>query len=387
MTFSMDSERAVSGARMKVVGVGGGGGNAVNRMISAGWGGVEFMAVNTDVQALERTLAAIKIQIGTDITRGLGAGAIPEVGRRAIEENKDQVAEQLSDADMVFVTAGMGGGTGTGAAPVIAEIAKEVGALTGGVVTRPFVFEGRKRMNNAEEGIEELRDKVDTLIVIPNQRLLAVAERSTTLTEAFSMADDILLKATRGISDLISVPGLINLDFNDVRTVMLGMGDALLGTGCASGEDGAVKAAQEAISSPLLEEVSIAGAKGVLVNISGGEGLTLFAASDATMVISDAAGEDANIIFGAVIDEMLGDEIRVTVIATGFNGSAKKEAEITGPNLLEFPEQQSIAGELPTFMRKERLAKQQFVVERGEIRTVRPDDLEYPTYLRKQMAG
>ncbi|MFH1009146.1 MAG: cell division protein FtsZ [Candidatus Latescibacterota bacterium] len=383
----MNSRCSTRSARMKVVGVGGGGCNAVNRMISAGLAGMEFIAVNTDVQALERTLAAIKIQIGTEITRGLGAGAVPEVGRQAIEENKEQVAEQLADADMVFVTAGMGGGTGTGAAPVIAEIAREAGALTVGVVTRPFVFEGRKRMKNAEEGIKALRDKVDTLIVIPNQRLLAVADRSTTLTAAFGMADNILLKATRGISDLITVPGLINLDFNDVRTVMLGMGDALLGTGSSSGEDAAVKAAQEAISSPLLEEVSIAGAKGVLVNISGGEKLTLFQVNDATTVISEAAGEDANIIFGAVIDEMLGDEIRVTVIATGFNGTAGKKAEIMDSNLLHLPDERGIAGELPTFMRKERLAKQQFVVERGEIRTVRADDLTYPTYLRKQMAG
>lgn len=386
MTFSIDTGGPQNGARMKVVGVGGGGGNAINRMISSGLGGVEFIAVNTDLQALGRTLATIKIQIGTNVTRGRGAGAIPEVGRRAIEEDKDQVAEQLSDAEMVFVTAGMGGGTGTGAAPVIAEMAKEMGALTVGVVTRPFLFEGRKRMKNAEEGIEELRDKVDTLIVIPNQRLLSVAERTTTLTEAFAMADDILLKATQGISDLITVPGLINLDFNDVRTVMLGMGDALLGTGCHSGEDGAVKAAEEAISSPLLEDVSIAGAKGVLVNISGGENLTLFEASDATMVVSEAAGDDANIIFGAVIDEMLGDEVRVTVIATGFNNTAGK-MEAMESDLVDFPEEPGAVGELPTFMRKERLAKQQYVVEKGKIRTLRPDDLEYPTYLRKQMAG
>ena len=386
MTFSIDTEGPKNGARMKVVGVGGGGGNAINRMISSGLGGVEFIAVNTDLQALGRTLATIKIQIGTNETRGLGAGAIPEVGRRAIEEDRDQVAEHLADADMVFVTAGMGGGTGTGAAPVIAEMAREMEALTVGVVTRPFLFEGRKRMKNAEEGIEELRDKVDTLIVIPNQRLLSVAERNTTLTEAFAMADDILLKATRGISDLIAVPGLINLDFNDVKTVMSGMGDALLGTGCNSGEDGAVKAAEEAISSPLLEDVSIAGAKGVLVNISGGENLTLFEASDATMVISEAAGEDANIIFGAVIDEMLGDEVRVTVIATGFNSAAKKIEEMES-QLMDLPEEPGTVGELPTFIRKERLAKQQYVVEKGKIRTLRPDDLEYPTYLRKQMAG
>ena len=386
MTFSIDTEGPKNGARMKVVGVGGGGGNAINRMISSGLGGVEFIAVNTDLQALGRTLATIKIQIGTNETQGLGAGAVPEVGRRAIEEDRDQMAEHLADADMVFVTAGMGGGTGTGAAPVIAEMAKEMEALTVGVVTRPFLFEGRKRMKNAEEGIEELRDKVDTLIVIPNQRLLSVAERTTTLTEAFAMADDILLKATRGISDLIAVPGLINLDFNDVKTVMSGMGDALLGTGCNSGEDGAVKAAEEAISSPLLEDVSIAGAKGVLVNISGGENLTLFEASDATMVISEAAGEDANIIFGAVIDEMLGDEVRVTVIATGFNSAAKKIEEMES-HLMDLPEEPGTVGELPTFMRKERLAKQQYVVEKGKIRTLRPDDLEYPTYLRKQMAG
>jgi len=388
MVFSIDTESRYY-ARMKVVGVGGAGGNAVNRMISAGLEGVEFISVNTDLQALEMSLATNRIQIGASVTKGLGAGANPEVGRRAIEEDRDQVAEALADSDMVFITAGMGGGTGTGAAPVIAEIAKETGALTVGVVTKPFHFEGQRRMSYAERGIVELKEKVDTLIVIPNQRLLEIVSKDVPLVDAFKVADEILLKATKGISDLITVPGLINLDFNDVKTVMAEMGDALMGTGSARGENRAAEAAQAAISSPLLENVSISGARGVLVNISGGPNMTLHEVNEATTIINEAAGEDANIIFGAVIDEKLGDELRVTVIATGLNGSGRE------PQLQDIPEPSVVSdiskrrvdsSEIPAFMRKARgESREQVVVEKGKVRSLIPDDLEYPTFLRKQM--
>ncbi|MCK4858400.1 MAG: cell division protein FtsZ [candidate division Zixibacteria bacterium] len=307
-------------ANMKVVGVGGAGGNAINRMIQQGLGGVKFISINTDAQALESSKAEERIQIGGNVTRGLGAGANPEIGKRSIEEDKDQVVARLDGTDLVFVTAGMGGGTGTGAAPVVAEIARQQGALTIAIVTKPFEFEGRKRMNRALAGIEELKTRVDTLIVIPNQRLLAVADPSTRLTDAFLMADEVLLQATRGISDLITVPGLINCDFADVRTVMLEMGDAMMGCGVASGDNKAGEAAHHAIASPLLDDVDINGARGVLVNITGSPDLTLFEVNEAMTVIYEAAGSDANIIFGAVIDPALEDEIRVTVIATGFGG-------------------------------------------------------------------
>lgn len=388
-TFLMDPDERKQGARIKIIGIGGAGGNAINRMIEAGLSGVEFIAVNTDLQALENSHAPYKVQIGTTVTRGLGAGAVPELGRQAIEEDRDRLEEHLTDVDMVFVTAGMGGGTGTGAAPVIAEMAKEMGALTIAVVTKPFIFEGRKRMGNAEEGIAQLREGVDTLIVIPNQRLLAVATKTTTLKEAFRMADDVLLKATRGISDLIMVPGLINLDFNDVRTVMLGMGDAMMGTGSGSGEDRAVQAAQEAIKSPLLEDISIAGAQGVLINISGGEDLSLFEVSDATTVVNEEVGDDANIIFGAVIDEALGDEVRVTVIATGFNARASQKVsyqETEQPKILDFsepPKRRRV--DVPTYTHRPRTKEEPFVVEKGRIHSLRPDDLDFPAYLRKRM--
>ena len=306
------------GARIKVVGVGGGGGNAVNTMIAAGLPGVDFIAANTDAQALRANLATVKMQLGEKLTRGLGAGGKPIVGRQAAEEDVERIREHLVGADMVFVTAGMGGGTGTGAAPVIARIAKESGALTVGVVTKPFTFEGRQRSKQADEGMRELKASVDTLIAIPNQRLLAVAGRNTSILETFKKADDVLLKAVRGISDLITVHGLINLDFNDVRTIMSEMGMALMGAAVASGEDRAVEAAQKAISSPLLEDVSIQGARGVLINITGGPDLTIHEVNEAATLIQEEADDEANIIFGAVIDESLSDQIRITVIATGF---------------------------------------------------------------------
>lgn len=305
-------------ARIKVIGVGGGGNNAVNRMIFAGLKGVEFIGLNTDAQALQMSRATEKIQIGMKLTKGLGAGANPDIGHNAAEESRDEIAKILLGADMVFVAAGMGGGTGTGGAPVVAEIARQIGALTVGVVTRPFSFEGRKRAMQAERGIMELRDKVDTLITIPNDRLLQVVDKHTTIQDAFRIADDILLQGVQGISNLITIPGLINLDFADVKTIMAETGSALMGIGQASGENRASDAARKAISSPLLE-TSIDGAKGVLLNITGGLNLTLMEVNEASEIVAEAADQEANIIFGAVIDENLGDDIRVTVIATGFD--------------------------------------------------------------------
>jgi len=305
-------------AEIKVIGVGGGGNNAVNRMIEAGVEGVEFIAVNTDAQALNQSNAEIKMQIGGALTRGLGAGANPEVGKRAAEESKGQIEEALTGADMVFVTAGMGGGTGTGAAPAVAKIARKSGALTIGVVTRPFKFEGKKRALNAESGINDMREAVDTLIIIPNDRLLEIVDKRTPMVEAFHEADNVLRQGVQGISDLIAVPGLINLDFADVKTVMSHKGTALMGIGVATGSDRAVKAAQKALNSPLLE-TSINGAQGVIMNITGGDNLTLFEVQEAADIVSSASHEELNMIFGSVINPNLGEEIIVTVIATGFN--------------------------------------------------------------------
>ena len=308
-------------AVIKVVGVGGGGTNAVNRMVDAGLRGVEFIAVNTDAQALAMCDADIKLNIGHELTKGLGAGANPDIGQGAAAESRDDIKEALKGADMVFVTAGEGGGTGTGAAPVIAEISKnEIGALTVGVVTRPFEFEGAKRAKQAAEGIQRLRDNVDTLIVIPNERLLSIVERRTTILDAFKEADDVLRQGVQGITDLITIPGLINLDFADVRTIMQDQGSALMGIGTAGGEARSTEAAKMAISSPLLEE-SVEGATGVLLNITGGRDLGLFEVNEAAEIISTASAADSNIIFGAVVDEGMGDEVRVTVIATGFDSS------------------------------------------------------------------
>src|SRR6476659_3481076 len=322
-TLKVTLEEEQLGAKIKVVGVGGGGGNAVNRMIQAGIRGVEFLVANTDVQAMRNSLAPIKLQIGGKLTKGLGAGANPEIGKQAELEDTDRILEALSGADMIFITTGMGGGTGTGAAPIIASLAAELGALTVAVVTKPFNFEGKRRRVQAEQGIRGLRDTVDTLITIPNERLLNFVERGTSLNDAFKIADDILRQAVQGISDLITVPGEINLDFADVKTIMHGMGMALMGTGVSSGEHRAVEAAQRAISSPLLEEASIEGAKGVLINVTGGSDMTLFEVHEAASIIQDAADEEANIIFGTVIDPRMKDEVKVTVIATGFDAATK----------------------------------------------------------------
>jgi len=306
------------GAKIKVVGVGGGGGNALNTMILAGLTGVDFIAANTDCQALQHNRAATKIQLGAMVTKGLGAGANPEIGRQAALEDREKIAAALEGADMVFVTAGMGGGTGTGGAPIIADIARGVGALTVGVVTKPFMFEGKRRLKQADHGIAELKNTVDTLITIPTQRLLAVADEKTTLLDTFKKADEVLLNAVQGISDLITIPGLINVDFADVRTIMSNMGVALMGTGTATGETRAMVAARAAVESPLLEDVQIDGATGILINITGGGNMTLVEVNQACSLIQEAAHEDANIIFGSVIDDAMGDRLKITVIATGF---------------------------------------------------------------------
>ena len=311
-------ENELPKAQIRVIGVGGGGGNAVNNMIMSGMTGVEFVAVNTDAQDLERSLAPRRFQLGGQLTKGLGAGANPEVGREAALEDRDRLAELVVSCDMVFITAGMGGGTGTGAAPVIAQVAKEIGALTVAVVTRPFHFEGRRRRKQADEGIESLRQCVDTLITIPNQRLISMATERTTMKEAFQMADRVLYQAVKGVSDLINFQGIVNVDFADVRTIMANKGVALMGVGVGSGEHRIVEAAQKAINSPLLDDVSIAGATSVLINITGNSDLTMFEINEASTMIQEEAHEDANVIWGWVIDETMQDEARVTVIATGF---------------------------------------------------------------------
>src|SRR5213595_2521984 len=320
-------------AVLKVVGVGGGGTNAVNRMVDAGLAGVEFIAVNTDAQALLMADADIKIQVGAQVTRGLGAGADPEVGLAAAQESRDELKEALKGADMVFITAGEGGGTGTGGAPIVAELGQEIGALTVGVVTKPFAFEGRKRAEQAERGVDQLRDRVDTLIVIENDRLLQVVERQTSVVEAFRMADDILRQGVQGITDLITEPGLVNLDFADVRTIMRDAGSALMGIGRASGENRAAEAARTAVSSPLLE-ASIEGATGILLNITGGTDIGLFEVNEAAEVVTSAADSNANVIFGAVIDEAKGDAVAVTVIATGFSADRRRRRRAETPSIL-----------------------------------------------------
>jgi cell division protein FtsZ len=350
-------------AVIKVVGVGGGGTNAVNRMVDAGLAGVEFIAVNTDAQALMMSDADTKLHIGSEATRGLGAGADPAVGHAAAHESRDELKEALKGADMVFVTAGEGGGTGTGGAPVVAELAREIGALTVGVVTKPFGFEGRRRAQQAELGIENLRERVDTLIVIENDRLLQVVEKKTSVVDAFRMADDILRQGVQGITDLITVPGLVNLDFADVRTIMREAGSALMGIGEATGENRAAEAARAAVSSPLLE-TSIEGATGILLNITGGADLGLFEVNEAAEVVTSAADQNANVIFGAVIDENAGDRVRVTVIATGFGGGRRRRRgggsvgvdapvptpPIPGAGAFEVPDE---ALDVPSFLRDE----------------------------------
>lgn len=347
LDFELDLDQF---ANIKVIGVGGGGNNAVNRMIHAGLKGVEFVAVNTDAQALYLAQANHKIQIGTKLTKGLGSGGNPEIGQKAAEESRDEIIQALKGSDMVFVTAGMGGGTGTGAAPIVAEVAKELGALTVGVVTKPFTFEGRKRASQADAGIETLKAKVDTLITIPNDRLLQVIEKHTSIVEAFRIADDVLRQGVQGISDLIAVPGLINLDFADVKTIMKETGSALMGIGSASGDNRATEAARTAISSPLLE-TSIEGARGVLLNITGGSSLGLFEVNEAAEIIAQAADPEANIIFGAVIDERMEEEVRVTVIATGFDQrSHKKERQKAELEIKPFSTHDDL--DIPAFLRR-----------------------------------
>jgi cell division protein FtsZ len=442
--FTLD-ESFDAKAKMKVVGVGGAGGNAVNRMVTAGLSGVEFIAINTDAMALDNNRAAHRIQIGDKITKGLGAGANPEIGRMAMEEDREKVAAMLEGADMVFITAGMGGGTGTGGAPIVAEIAREMDILTVAIVTRPFIFEGKVRDRNAKKGIDDLRKYVDTIIVIPNQKLLSIVDRTTSLIDAFKIADDVLYQATKGISDLISVHGLVNLDFADVKTIMRGMGDALMGSGSAEGENRAIIAADNAIHSPLLDDISIIGAKGILINITGGEDMTLYDVNDATQAIYDAVGEngeagETNIIFGAVTDPAMNGKIQVTVIATGFNeekiekkkeernnvrlamkmpfkktsesqveqlsfslpSSMQQEESTQAEPMLE-PVIESVQLEaesieepvasinpvpvdFPSFLKRDRLKKDShFVVSKGNIIEHYEDDMDVPTFLRKQM--
>src|SRR5881396_1409951 len=361
----IDDEPPITGARIKVIGVGGGGGNAVNRMIDAGIEGIEFVVANTDLQALKRSRASVKIQLGGRLTKGLGAGADPEVGRQAALEDTDKIIEVLEGADMVFVTTGLGGGTGTGGAPIVASLATELGALTVAVVTKPFHFEGRRRMQQAEQGLNELHESVDTVITIPNERLFAAVPQGASFADAFRAADDVLRQAVQGISDLITTPGLINLDFADVKTIMQGMGMALMGTGMAAGEHRAMEATQRAISSPLLEEASIQGAKGVLVNITGGTDLTLFEVNEASTIIREAADEDANIIFGHVIDESMVDAMKITVIATGFRHEV---VAATVPTGVQMP--------ITTPPRYAPRSPEEFPAKRV-------DDLDVPTFIRK----
>jgi cell division protein FtsZ len=367
-------------AKIKVIGIGGGGGNAINTMISSGLEGVEFIAANTDAQALRNSLAPIKIQIGATITRGLGAGSDPDIGRRAALEDVDKFSELLEGADMVFITAGLGGGTGTGGAPIIAEVAKQLGALTVGVVTKPFLFEGRKRSVQAENGWKELKERVDTLITIPNQRLLNVVERKTSFQDAFKLADDILKQAVKGISDIIVVPGLINVDFADVRTIMSGTGMALMGTGSARGENRAVEAAQKAVSSPLLEESSIEGATGVLINITGGPDLTLYEINEATSLIYETVHEEAHIIFGSVIDGDIGEEVRVTVIATGF-GEYKKPVEEPRTRLRPLPARDEEELMIEANERKKAIP---YASSRYPQPSIDNTNLDIPAFLRKK---
>jgi len=401
------------GAKVKIIGIGGGGNNAINTMISSQLSGVEFIAANTDAQALSTNLAPIKLQLGTSLTKGLGAGANPETGRKAALEDVDRIRDMLKGADMVFITAGLGGGTGTGGAPVIAEVARELGALTVAIVTKPFQFEGKKRMKQAEEGLANLKMTADALITIPNQRLLSISGKSMTLLEAFKKADEILYHAAKGISDIIVGFGVINLDFADVRTIMSETGMALMGTGIASGESRSVEAAQKAISSPLLEDISIEGARGLLINITGGQNMTLNEINEATTLVQKEADEDANIIWGMVIDEKMHEEVRVTVIATGFGRAeekvmpktaSKKVAPISfsiREGLRETPKEayrenfkenlkesfKDNNRDIPTFMRKAKV-KERFdelkLVETPDFSMEDDDRFDIPTFLRKQ---
>lgn len=382
--FEFDKTKE-NAAKIKVIGVGGGGGNAINTMIENGLDNVDFIAANTDVQALDSSKAKYRLQLGVQLTKGLGAGANPDVGRNAALEDQNKMREILSGTDMVFITCGMGGGTGTGGAPVIANLARECGALTVGVVTKPFLFEGRRRKNFAEDGIAELKQNVDTLIVIPNQRLLAIAQDDTSLSDTFKIADDVLLQAVKGISDLITIHGLINLDFADVRTIMVGQGTALMGTGTSSGDKRASDAAHKAISSPLLEDLSIEGATGILINVTGSSSMTLHEVNEAATLIYESAHEDSNVIFGAVIDESMGDQVRVTVIATGFDKTTKAHDQVRERKKI-ITQTKEDDWEKPTYLRK-----QKPLVEDWKLKDVRKekfyndDDFEIPTFLRKQV--
>lgn len=380
--IELDHNAELYRAKLKVVGVGGGGGNAINSMIERGLEGCEFIAVNTDVQALSRNAAPQKVQVGKELTRGLGAGANPDVGRNASEEDRHELAEVLAGSDMVFVTAGMGGGTGTGSAPVIAQVAREQGALVVGIVTRPFNWEGKPRQSHAERGIVELRKHVDTLIVVPNQKLLSIIDKNTSLQDAFRKVDDVLYNATSGIARIITGQGYINVDFADVRTIMKEMGEALMGTGVAAGEDRAVEAAQNAISSPLLEGISIAGSQGALINIAASSNLTMMEIDEAVDIVYKAVGQDANIIFGVVIDETLEDTMMVTVIATGFN----KKAEAKKPEAQKTAEMPFRSAGFDLGTREEKVAEQQPPAyapepERVEIPEIRRPDPEQEEYV------
>jgi cell division protein FtsZ len=420
LQFALE-EGVTYGANIKVVGVGGAGGNAVNRMIDAALGGVEFIVANTDVQALRSSRAGVKLQLGSKITKGLGAGATPEVGRQAALEDTDKIIEVLEGADMVFITAGMGGGTGTGAAPIISGLAAELGALAVAVVTKPFNFEGKARSEQAEKGLRELHESVDTVITIPNQRLLLTVDRATTLQDSFRLADDVLRQAVQGISDLITVPGEINLDFADVKTIMSGMGMAVMGTGVAKGENRAIEAANKAISSPLLEEASIEGARGILINITGGEDMTLYEVSEAAEIIHGHAHPEAQIIFGTVIDKKMADCIKITVIATGFDRArpavvhapdGRAMAAVSGGVPLPLvggagsvsaarpagapaasagsvsaprPATAAPAFTAPGFLRGKAAAPAAEAAWRSQSPTMNPRDLDIPTFLRNQM--
>ena len=394
--IEFDENRSLA-AKVKVIGIGGGGNNAINTMISSQLSGVEFVAANTDAQALAANRAPIKLQLGSKLTKGLGAGANPETGRKAALEDVEMIREALKDSDMVFITAGLGGGTGTGGAPVIAEVAKELGALTVAIVTKPFHFEGKKRMKQAEEGLANLKMTADALITIPNQRLLSIGGKGMTLLEAFKRADEILYHAAKGISDIIVGQGIINVDFADVRTIMSETGMALMGTGMASGESRSVEAAQRAISSPLLEDISIEGARGLLINITGGANMTLNEINEATTLVQKEAHEDANIIWGMVIDETMQEELRVTVIATGFGKAEEKVASIPSPvastvvNRFKRVAPISVTSkenrDIPAFMRKVKVNERFDELKLEEPAEFAADDEErfdIPTFLRKQ---
>ena len=375
MLFELEEERNV-GARLKVFGVGGAGGNAVNAMIAAGVKGVEFIAANTDLQDLEISTAPVKLQLGAKLTKGLGTGANPELGRKSALEDAERIAELLVGTDMLFITAGMGGGTGTGVAPVVAGIARDCGALTVGVVTKPFLFEGKTRLAQAEDGLRELKETCDTVITIPNQRLMNVVARNTTLSEAFEIANDVLRQAVEGISNLVTQGGLINLDFADVKTIMSQMGMALMGTGQASGENRAMEAAQQAISSPLLEEAAIDGARGILFNVTGGPDITLHEIHEAAQLIQEAAHEEANIMFGAVVDENMKDEVRVTVIATGFGDKSAAE-----PVLVRVVHEDL---DIPTNIRRGNAGVSLPISGSLAYQPYEEDELDTPTFLRNK---